>query len=69
MESLKCTCVLGQDIPNELETQDEDRQDPLQSDRDFDEEQDIENYLEAAMERADVASIRNTRCKLTSTCT
>ena len=35
-----------------LEQQDCDRTDPFQSDRDFNEEKEVENFLEAAFDRA-----------------
>ena len=52
VRSAEAKCVLGRDVLDRLECQDEDMPDPLQSDMGFDEEQEVENYLEAAMDKA-----------------
>ena len=57
IKSNKARCVLGRDVLDALEKQDEDRQDPLQSEADFDEEQEVVNYLEAAFDRARLAGL------------
>ena len=49
--------VLGQNVLKELERQDYDAPDPLQSDVGYDEEQDIKNYLEASLDRGILAGL------------
>ena len=57
VRSRHARCILGRDILDELERQDEERSDPFQSDVDFDEEKEVENYLEAAMDKAKLAGL------------
>ena len=57
VQSSEARCILGQDVLQELERQDEERGDPLQSDVGFDEEKEIERYLEVAMDRAILAGL------------
>ena len=49
--------VLGQNVLKELERQDYDMPDPLQTDTDYDEKEEINNYLEASMDRGILAGL------------
>ena len=52
VRSSRARCVLGRDLLDVLEKQDEDQQDPFQSDKDYDEEREVMQYLEAAFDKA-----------------
>ena len=57
IQSTHMRAVLGQDILNELDKQDYDMPCPLQSDIEYDEEEEVKNYLEAAMDRGILAGL------------
>ena len=57
VQSKECRCVLGRDVLQVLEEQDCDRTDPLQSDWSFNEEREVENFLEAAFDRAKLTGL------------
>lgn len=50
-------CVIGRDISRELDRQEDDRPDPLQTDLEFDERAEIINFLEAAFDWAKMAGL------------
>ena len=54
IRSTENRCVLGRDCMKLLALQDEDMPDPLQSDIDYDEEAEVDNFLEAAFDRAEL---------------
>ena len=57
IQSTHMRAVLGQNVLNELERQDYDAPDPLQSDIGYDEKKDIKNYLEASLDRGILAGL------------
>jgi len=57
VRSARMAAVLGRDILDELDRQDYDSPDPLQTDIDYDERTDIDNLLEAAFDRGVLAGL------------
>lgn len=57
VQSTRMRAVLGQDILQQLEKQDDDSPDPMQSDIEYDEEEEVRNYLEASLDRGILAGL------------
>ena len=69
VQSANMRVVLGQDILQELERQDDDAPEPMQSDIGYDEQEEVKNYLEASLDRGVLAGggFQQNMCKNTGT--